>query len=114
MLVPLPPDEPMAREWAVICDSVELPVALTAWELPGQSEVPDRERVFEAMLTVDPLAVRDAARVCAGVAQRAGAEEAAPVLYDLADQPRAGAADLASVSAMLGRVLSYVDRFGAA
>jgi DNA-binding transcriptional MerR regulator len=114
VLVPLPAEEPLAREWAVICDSVELPAALTAWELPGQLDVPERERVFESMLTVDPVAVRDAARVCAGVAERAGAPEAAPALYALADQPRAGAADLASVSAMLGRVLSYVDRFGAA
>ena len=114
VLVPLPADEPLAREWAVICDAVELPAALTAWELPGQADVPERERVFESMLTVDPVAVRDAARVCAGVAERAGAPEAAPALYALADQPRAGVADLAAVSAMLGRVLSYVDRFGAA
>ncbi len=113
VLVPLPPEEPMAREWAVICDSVELPAALTAWELPGQLDIPDRERVFETMLTVDPAAVRDAARVCARVAQRAGAAEATPALYDLADQPGPEAADLASVSAMLGRVLAYVDRFGA-
>jgi len=114
VLVPLPPEEPMAREWALICDSVDLPAALTAWELPGQVGVPDRERVFESMLTVDPDAVRDAARTCARVAHRAGAEGAAPALHDLADQPRPGVADLASVSAMLGRVLSYVDRFGAA
>ncbi len=114
VLVPLPPEEPMAREWALICDSVDLPAALTAWELPGQVGVPDRERVFESMLTVDPDAVRDAARTCARVAHRAGAESAAPALHDLADQPRPGVADLASVSAMLGRVLSYVDRYGAA
>lgn len=113
VLVPLPASEPMAREWAVICDSVELPAALTAWELPGQAGVPDRERVFESMLTVDPDAVRDAARTCARVALRAGADQAAPVLHDMADQPRPGVADLASVSAMLSRVLTYVDRFGA-
>ena len=94
--------------------SVDLPVALTAWELPGQLEVPDRERVFESMLTVDPDAVRTAARVCANVANRAGAAEAAPALYALADQPGPESADLAAVSAMLGRVLTYVDRFGAA
>ena len=104
----------MAREWAVVCDSMDLPAALTAWELPGQAGVPDRERVFESMFTVDPDAVRDAARVCAGVARRAGAGEAAPALYDLADRPRAGTTDLAAVSAMFGRVLTYVDRFGAA
>ena len=114
VLVPLPATEPMAREWAVICDSVELPAALTAWELPGQTGVPDRERVFESMLTVDPDAVRDAARTCARVAHRAGAEQAAPALHALADQPRSGVADLASVSAMLSRVLTYVDRFGTA
>ncbi len=38
----------------------------------------------------------------------------APALYDLADQPGPRSADLGAVSAMLGRVLSYVDRFGAA
>lgn len=114
VLVPLRPGERLAREWAVICDSVELPVALTAWELPGQVGVPDRERVFESVLTVDPSAVRDASRVCAREAQRAGAEAAAPALYDLAAQPQFGVTDLTSVSAMLGRILSYVDRFGAA
>ena len=114
VLVPLPPEEPMAREWAVVCDSFELPAALTAWELPGQLGVPDRERVFESMLTVDPHAVRDAARTCARVAHRAGAEAAASALLELADPPRPGAADLASVSAMLSRVLAYVDRYGAA
>ena len=114
VLVPLPATEPMAREWAVICDSVELPAALTAWELPGQAGVPDRERVFESMLTVDPDAVRDAARTCARVAHGAGSEQAAPALHTLADQPRPGVADLTSVSAMLSRVLTYVDRFGSA
>jgi DNA-binding transcriptional MerR regulator len=114
VLVPLPPSEPLAREWAVVCDSVELPAALTAWELPGQQDVPDRERLFESIFTVDPVGVRDAARVCAVVAARAGAGDASPALYDLADRPRPGTADLGAVSAMLGRVLSYVDRFGAA
>ena len=114
VLVPLQPQEPLAREWAVVCDSVELPAALTAWELPGQGDVADRERIFESIFTVDPDAVRDAARLCAGVAARAGAAEATQTLYDLADQPRAGTADLGAVSAMMGRMLSYVDQFGAA
>jgi DICT domain-containing protein/predicted DNA-binding transcriptional regulator AlpA len=113
VLVPLEAKEPLAREWVVVCDSVQLPAALTAWELPGQLDVPDRERAFEAIFTVDPGAVRDAARLCGGVAARAGAPEATQALYDLADQPQAGAADLGAVSAMLGRVLTYVDRFGA-
>ena len=36
----------------------DLPACLTAWELPGQSEVPDRHRIFEAFWTVDPRGPR--------------------------------------------------------
>ena len=51
--VALPDDAPMLREWTVVCDAHDLPVALTAWELPGQSDVPDSQRLFESMWTVD-------------------------------------------------------------
>ena len=112
VLVPLADDAPMRREWAVVCDSVDLPVALTAWEVPLQRKVRDRDRIFETMWTVEPRAVRDAARVCAQVAGGAAPEQAAPVLYDLAAQPASGHADLGSVTAMFNRVVGYVDRFG--
>ncbi len=112
VLVPLDEDAPMRREWAVVCDSLDLPVALTAWEVPLQRQVADRDRVFESMWTVEPGAVRDAARACAQVAAGAAPEQAAPVLYDLAAQPAPGLADLGSVTAMFNRVVGYVDRFG--
>ena len=41
-MVDLPDDAPMRREWAVVCDAPDYPAMLTAWELPGQSTVPDR------------------------------------------------------------------------
>ncbi|WP_295656580.1 DICT sensory domain-containing protein [uncultured Nocardioides sp.] len=110
--VPLAHDAPMRREWTVVCDSTDLPVALTAWEVPLQSGVPDAKRIFESMWTVEPTAVRDAARVCAQVAGAVAPDRAAPVLYDLASQPATGVADLASVTAMFNRVVAYVDRFG--
>ena len=71
----------------MVCDARDAAAALTAWELPGQDGVPDRDRLFEALWTVDPVAVRDAARVCARVAQRRGVAEAAPVLFELAGSP---------------------------
>ena len=71
--VALPDHHPMRREWAVVCDSDELPVALTAWEVPGQAGVRDADRVFESVWTVERDAVRDAAVVCAGVADEFGA-----------------------------------------
>ena len=110
--VPLAPDAPMRREWAVVCDASDFPAALTAWELPGQTTVPDRHRLFEAIWTVDPRAVRDAARVCAQVAATAGVAEAAPVLYELAADPSPSRIDPAGMTTLFNRVVAYVDRVG--
>ncbi len=109
--VALRPDEPMRREWAVVCDAADLPVALTAWELPGQEGTPDRDRLFESLWTVEPRAVRDAARVCARVAQEHGVASATPLLYELADEPISAPLDAGSVTTLFNRVVSYVDRF---
>jgi len=108
--VPLSADSPMRREWAVICESRDLPVALTAWEVPGQQGRPDPEREFDAIWTVDPSGVRAAARAAARVAAEstpAGQE----MLYALADEPEPAVADLVSVSQLFTRLLAYVDRF---
>lgn len=110
--VALPHDAPMRREWTVVCDAVDGSVALTAWELPGQSDVRDRDRIFESMWSVDPAAVRDAARVCAQVAGANGAAAATAVQHELAGRPAPATADLASVNSMFNRVVDYVDRFG--
>ena len=107
--IALAPHSAMRREWAVVCDSPELSAALSAWELPGQEDVRDGDRLFESVWTVDPVAVRDAARVCARTAQEAGSAEAAPVLYDLASPVVPGAADLGAVTTLFNRVVAYVD-----
>lgn len=109
--VPLAADAPLRREWAVICDAPRLAIALSAFELPGQDHLPDRERVFESTWTLDPRAVRDAARVCAQVAAGSGIAEAAPVLYDLAEDPAAAVIDPVAATLVFNRVVAYVDRF---
>ncbi|CAN5320806.1 hypothetical protein BH18ACT9_BH18ACT9_02150 [soil metagenome] len=110
--VELASDAPMRREWAVVCDAPDLPAALSAWELPGQTTVPERHRLFEAVWTIDPQAVRDAARVCAQVAQSAGVAEAGPLLYELAGDPLPSRIDPAAATTMFNRVVAYVDRLG--
>jgi DICT domain-containing protein len=110
--VPLTQDAPMRREWAVVCDAVDLPACLAAWELPGQTTVPDRDRLFEAVWTIEPQAVRDAARVCAQVAQSAGVAEAGPLLYELADDPAPRPIDVAGATTLFNRVVAYVDQLG--
>ena len=109
-MVDLPEDAPMRREWAVVCDAPDYPAMLTAWELPGQSTVPDRLRLFEAIWTVEPGAVRDAARACAQAAQQLGHPEAAPLLYELADNPAPPPVAVLQAAALLNRVVAYVDR----
>jgi DICT domain-containing protein len=108
-LVHLPQDAPMQREWAVVCDAADYPAMLSAWELPGQSVVPERQRLFEAIWTVEPAAVRDAARACAQVALQLGYPESAPLLYELADNPPPPPVELLRATALLNRVVAYVD-----
>ncbi len=108
--VNLPADAPMRREWAVICDAPDFPAMLTAWELPGQSTVPEPKRLFESIWTVEPPAVRDAARACAQVAQQLGHPEGAPLLYELADTPPPPPPELRHAASLLNRVVAYVDR----
>lgn len=78
--VNLPERAPLRREWAVVCDAPELPVAMLAWEPPAHAGGPDGERVLEVMWSVDPLVVRDAARWCAEAAAGAGSTRAAELL----------------------------------
>ncbi|HEY6931961.1 MAG TPA: DICT sensory domain-containing protein [Marmoricola sp.] len=106
--VPLDEASPMRREWAVVCDSADLTACLSAWELPGQRDVPDHRRMFEAIWTVEPVAVRDAARVCAGVTRSSGVEVAG--LEEALDTPVAVTPDLRGVTALFTRALGYVDR----
>ncbi|MEO5709639.1 MAG: DICT sensory domain-containing protein [Nocardioidaceae bacterium] len=108
--VALPEDAPMRREWAVVCDAPDHAAMLTAWELPGQSDVPDSRRLFESLWTVEPGAVRDAARACAQVAQALGHPEGGPLLYELAENPAPAPVELLDAASLLNRVVAYVDR----
>lgn len=110
-LVSLDPGHPMRREWVVVCDVPDLPVALVAWELPGQKGVRDRERSFEAIWTIDPAVVRFAAAVCADVAASSGCEAGATARATLeARPPTARDVDPAAVSSVMTRVLTFGDR----
>jgi DNA-binding transcriptional MerR regulator len=111
--VPLRPEEPLCREWLVVCDAPGFAAALSAWELPGQDDLPERDRLFEAVWTLDPVAVRDCSRVAAQVAASAGAPQAAPVLFALAENPVALPMDPVAATAMFNRVVAYLDRFAA-
>lgn len=107
--VSLPGDHPMSREWSVVCDNDDLAVALSAWELPGQHDVPDSQRIFESIWTIERAAVRDAARVCAGVAAELGVGGAGEVVDDLAEPLVDMTPDLGQVTSLFNRAVAYVD-----
>jgi len=110
--VPLPVGAALRQEWIVICDSFELPAVLAAWEIPGQDMVPEPDRIFETIWTIDPEAVRAASRICAQLALDAGIDEARPLLYQLAENPTPGALSPAEASELFSRIMAYLDRFG--
>lgn len=107
--VHLPEEAPMRREWSLVCDAPEHVAALAAWELPGQDAVPDEERVFESVWTLDPRAVRDAARVCAQLADvldPAAAHDWGQLEGVAADESD----DLRAAASLFHRLVAYVDR----
>lgn len=111
-LVQLPDDALLRREWVLVCDAPDYPVALAAWELPGERDVRDAERRFECVWTLDPRAVRDAARTCADIADRldpAGATGEPQVA--LAPTPEASP-DLREATTLFSRIVAYVDHLG--
>ncbi|MCW2758334.1 MAG: ycgE 2 [Nocardioidaceae bacterium] len=98
--VSLPDSAPLRREWAVVCDAVDLPVVLTAWELPGQGDIRDSDRIFESMWSVEGAAVATAARVCAAAAGTDVEPLSGP----------AGVADRAAMTSLMSRMMVYADR----
>lgn len=100
----------LRREWVLVCDAPDFPACLAAWELPGQSGRPDRDRVFEALWTLDPREVREAARVCATLAAAAQPGSMGATLAELADTPLGASPDLRRATSLFQRLVAYVDR----
>jgi len=108
-LVHLPGEAPMRREWSLICDAPDHPAALAAWELPGQSHIRDRDRVFESVWTLEPQGVRDAARACVSLVEHL-APDLAGSFGDLDSTPADASDDLRAASSLFSRLVAYVDR----
>jgi MerR family transcriptional regulator, light-induced transcriptional regulator len=103
--VPVDPADPLAREWAIVCDGPGFAACLTAWEVPEAVAVPDGRRRFETIWTTEPAAVRAAALIAWRLARATldDLPEAAALAHLPADPADAArrAADLAN------RMLTY-------
>lgn len=108
--VALPAGSPILREWAVVCDAVDRSAVLTAWELPGQDGVPDLEREFEAVWTLDPATARRASRAAVEIAVAADTPGAAALMDELRGPVVVAPPASGVVERFHQRVVTYVDR----
>ena len=93
-----------------MCDSRDYPACVTGWEFPGQPQGADASRRFEAVWSVDPQAVRDAATICAQLA-RSAQPGLGSLLDTLPSEPPAPAsADLRRAAGLLTRMTSYLEK----
>jgi DNA-binding transcriptional MerR regulator len=103
----LPDDSPLRREWTVVTVGPTFAAVLSAWEVPGASELGGE--VYEAVLSTRRAPALAAARVLAGAAQAAGADVPAPVqalLSEPAPGPEATAED---ADRLWSRALAHLD-----
>jgi DICT domain-containing protein len=108
--VPIDPDHPLAREWAIVCDAPGHSVCLAGWEPAASATGPAGERFFESIWSVEPVVVREAARICAAIAaaQKPGLVSAARERLD--SSPALATHDqLRLATAITNRTLSYID-----
>lgn len=104
--VPIGADDPLRREWVLVCEAPELPACLVAWERPPAA---GEKRRFEVVWTVEPDVVREAARIVCDLAGRGDPELVAAVRERLAGRPvTASEEHLRAAVALATRMTSYV------
>jgi MerR family transcriptional regulator, light-induced transcriptional regulator len=107
--VPLEHGDGLGNEWAVVIDAPGYGACLLAWEQPQAEPVPDLERKFEAMWTLDPRVVRRAAQVGASLARRADAALGDRMDALLAERPLALEQPAPCLTAVTNRIVGYLD-----
>ena len=96
----------------MIVDAPGYAACLLAWETPESqrdAHLPDRDRRFEALWTLDPRVARRAALVGAALAGRADPELGASLEAMLRDRPLAFDAPAAGLTALTNRIVGYLD-----
>ena len=108
--VPLSADAPARREWVLICDSADFPACVTGWELANPGPVPDSERRFETLWSLDPVVVREASRIGLGLLAAIEPRRTERLLNSLPSAVASGSTDLRRANGLFSRILAYLDR----
>ena len=107
--VSVPADAPLRREWMLVCAAPDYPACVAGWEFPGQQAGADAARRFEVLWSVDPQVVRDAAVICARLAE-SFAPGLGHLLSGLPPDPPPASADLRRAAGLLSRMTGYLER----
>jgi DICT domain-containing protein/predicted DNA-binding transcriptional regulator AlpA len=102
--VPIGPADELRREWAIVCDALSAAACLVGWERPSP---PRDERRFETIWTVDRAVVREAARVCCGLAERSAPEAVEGLRERLAETPAPASEDVRAAVDLTTRMVLY-------
>ena len=108
--LPVSRDHPLDREWGIVCDADGHAICLVGREPPAsEPELPSEQRRFEAIWSVEPTLVRDAARICAQIAAAQLPSLVEPVRDRLEAEPARPVDDqLRLATAITSRALAYV------
>lgn len=110
--LPIAPDDALGNEWAVVVDAPGYAACLLAWEQPDAERrggKGDGNRRFEAIWTMEPRVVRDAATVAARLAGRVDAEYGRKLEELLIDRPLAVESPAPALTALTNRAISYLE-----
>jgi MerR family transcriptional regulator, light-induced transcriptional regulator len=110
--VPIGSDDALGNEWAVVIDAPGYAACLLAWERPRSPEedrLPDVERRFESLWTMDPAVVRRAALVGCSLTRASCPELADRIERLLADRPLAMEQPAPALTALTNRLVSYLE-----
>jgi DICT domain-containing protein len=108
--IPIPVDATLGDEWSVVVDAPGYAACLAGFEcLDNPPDMPDSERRFEAVWTVDSEIVRRMTRLGAGIAAQAdpGLGEYLEAL--LAERPLAYERPTHGLTALTNRMVSYLE-----
>ncbi|HET8754500.1 MAG TPA: DICT sensory domain-containing protein [Solirubrobacteraceae bacterium] len=106
--IPIAARDPLAREWAVVCDSDDRAACMVGWEPPGQERAADRDRRFEVIWTADRETARAAARICCDLAGPEAGAIVTPLAERLAEPVAHSGDELRRAEALTARMIAYL------
>ena len=111
--IPIPPDAALGNEWAVIVDAPGYAACVLAWERPRtpaeERDLPELDRRFESLWTMDPAIVRRAALVGCALTRDEAPELAGRIERLLTDRPLAVEAPAPGLTALTNRLVGYLE-----